>query len=278
MTDFRMRHGGLGALASLVLILAASAFQSARAESTIRIGGTGMGLALARDLGRAYTAQTPGVGVEVLPSMGSTGGMQALADGAIDIGLAGRPLTSRETAGGLDVTLCLITALVFATSHPAPNSIAVRDLPAIYRDPAPTWADGTPLKVILRPHSGSEHPYLASRVPDLQQAFDRAFTRRGIAIGKTDQENAALAARIAGSFAITTLLQIRSEQLDLNVVPIDGRAPTAADAATGAYPFPLQVCFVKLRGPSPAATGFLDFLRSGDGLRIMADREAVPVK
>lgn len=273
----RMARTGLGKIVVLACILSTSLVQPIKADTTIRIGGTGMGLALARELGDTYAAATD-VRVTVPPSMGSTGGMQALADRAIDIGLAGRPLKSRETANGLEEAMCLVTALVFATSHPSPNSISIGDLPDLYRNPAANWADGTPLKVIMRAHSGSEHPYLAARVPGLQQAFDLAFMRPEIAIGKTDQENAALAARIAGSFAIMTLLQIRSEDLELNVVPIEGKLPTAADAASGAYPFPIRVCFVRPRHMSPAAQGFLEFLRSEEARRIMANRAAVPAR
>jgi phosphate transport system substrate-binding protein len=63
-----------------------------KADTVIRVGGTSMALALSRDLGAAFARETNGAPVEVLPSMGSTGGMQALADRAIDIGLSGRPL------------------------------------------------------------------------------------------------------------------------------------------------------------------------------------------
>jgi hypothetical protein len=111
----------------------------------------------------------------------------------------------------------------------------------------------------------------------LKQAFDLAFARAGTAIGKTDQENARLAERIAGSFAIMTLLQIRGESLRVHVVPIDGTVPTADDAARGLYPFPIQVCFVRRPDMTPAALGFLDFLRTETARRIIADRAAAPV-
>ena len=202
--------------------------------------------------------------------------MQALADQAIDIGLAGRPLKAKEVANGFMPSLCLVTPLVFATSHPTPNGIDISDLPELYSNPAPTWKDGTPLKVIMRAHSGSEHPYLADRVPGLEHAFNQAFMRPEIAIGKTDQENARLAERISGSFAIMTMLQIRSEELKVNVVPVAGKPPSARDAASGSYPFPISMCFIKGPSASPEALRFLDFLKSDTALHIMENREAVP--
>ena len=262
-----------------VAAVAAIALVSGTAEAgekVVRIGGTGMGLGISEELGAAFAQENPDVEVSVLPSMGSTGGMQALADKAIDVGLSGRPLKPKEAANGFTPSLCLVTPLVFATSRSDPNGIDVSELPRLYSSPAPTWKDGTPLKVIMRAHSGSEHPYLADRVSGLKQAFDQAFMRPEIAIGKTDQENARLAERISGSFAIMTLLQIRSEDLKVNVVPINGKRPSARDAAAGSYPFPISVCFIKGPDTPPHALRFLDFLKSDTALRIMENREAVP--
>ncbi len=93
----------------------------------------------------------------------------------------------------------MTTALVFAANHQDQGyGIRSAELPALFRDPRPTWPDGTPLKLILRARSGSEYPYLIKAVPGMSAALDEAHQRRGIPMGATDQENADLALRTAG--------------------------------------------------------------------------------
>ena len=197
-------------------LMLSAAVQPAVAESTIRIGGTGIALAAMREIGTSLTAVEPGIAVDVLPSMGTPGGIKALAEGAIDIAVTARPLKPDERARGVSEAACMTTALVFASSHKDATGITRAQLPALYADASPKWPDGAPLKVILRSRSGSENPYLAAAVPNMGAAFEAAFKRPGVPVGSTDQDNAKLATEISGSFAVMTLLQIRGERLGLD--------------------------------------------------------------
>ena len=80
----------------LLLCTVAPAF----AETTVRIGGTGIALAALQEVGAGLTAAEPGVQVEILPSMGTPGGIKALIAGAIDIAVAARALKPEEKAQG----------------------------------------------------------------------------------------------------------------------------------------------------------------------------------
>ena len=127
--------------------------------------------------------------MEVLASLGTLGVSRRLAEGTIDIGLSGRGLKPEEIAKGVREAACMTTALVFAANHPDQGyGIRSAELPALFRDPRPTWGDGKPLKLILRARSGSEYPYLIKVVPGMNAALDEAHQRRGIPMGATDRE------------------------------------------------------------------------------------------
>lgn len=235
------------------------------AADIVRAGGTGMALGFVERIGEAITKSDPNLRVEVLPSLGTPGGLRALADGAVDVALTGRVLTAKERDAGAIEAVCLITPLIFATSHAAPAGLSLASLPAIYRDPAPRWADGAPLKVILRARSGSENQYLANAVSGLGPAIDLAYDRSGAVIATTDQENAAVAQRTAGSLAIMTLLQVHAERLDLRQVPLDGVAPSPEALVAKTYPLRADVCLALPKAPSAAATRLVAFIKSESG-------------
>lgn len=69
---FRMRVVGV-LMATAIMGFGAP---SAGLAETLKIGGTGGDLGTMRQLGEAFTAKHPGVTVEVLPSLGSGGGVE----------------------------------------------------------------------------------------------------------------------------------------------------------------------------------------------------------
>jgi phosphate transport system substrate-binding protein len=96
-------------------------------DGVVRIGGTGMALAAMQQAGAHLNLVNSTVRVEVLPSLGTPGGLKALTEGAIDIAVVGRSLTAAEKAQGAAEATCATTPLVFASSHPAPPEIATAD-------------------------------------------------------------------------------------------------------------------------------------------------------
>lgn len=249
----------------LALALLAAMSQGAVAADTVRIGGTGMGLALMRQAGDRLAAAEADIRAEILPSLGTNGGLKAVAVGELDIALSARPMKPEEAAKGLREAHCVTTALIFASSRPDPAGTSAARLPALYADAAPAWPDGMPLKVILRARSGSENPYLVEKVPGLADALAAAYRRPGMPIGTTDQENAEVAERTAGSFAVLTLMQLRTERLKLHPIAFEGVMPSPASIADGSYPLPMRLCLVLPANPSAGAVRFIRFLGSAEG-------------
>jgi phosphate transport system substrate-binding protein len=259
-------------LLSLFAVLCALT-SPAGAMDVLRIGGTGMGLRAMERLGEQFSRSNKEIAVQVLPSLGTSGGLNAVRGGAIDIALAARLLTPSEQEKGLTQAICVTTALVFATSkRETPDvyqGMSSAWLAALYADPRPVWPDQTPLKIILRAQSGSEVPYLIGRIPDLAPAFELAYKRGGLPIGATDQENADLAVKTRGSLAITTLLQIQAENLALVALPFNGIDPTADTIADGSYSLPLPMCLVLPKTPSSAAARFVAHMKTPNGAALL---------
>jgi phosphate transport system substrate-binding protein len=112
----------------------------------------------------------------------------------------------------------------------------------------------------------------------MEEALAKAFARPGIPVGATDQENAALAARTEGSFAIATLLQVKAEKLKLLPLALDGVDPGPKSLADGTYPMPLPVCFLLPAKAAPGAAKFIGFARSPAGQKIIRDHGGEPVQ
>ncbi|MBK5960608.1 hypothetical protein CCR97_20740 [Rhodoplanes elegans] len=260
------------------LALASWVAPAAAAADVVRIGGTGMALAAMREIGAAFTAAEPGTIVEVLPSLGTPGGLRALQERAVDIALTGRRLTDAERAKGLVEALCLRTPLAFVSAHPAPPGLRGADLPRLYSESAPRWPDGKPLNVIMRTRAGSENDYLVAFQPTMASALETAYGRSGVPVATTDQENADLAQRVEGSFAVMSVLQLRAEKLDLRPVALDGVEPRAVTLEDRTYPLWVAVCAVVTGEPRPQTTRLLSYLRSPAGLGLLRTYGAIPVE
>jgi len=71
-------------------------------------------------------------------------------------------------------------------------------------------------------------------------------------------------------------MQIRAEQLDLAVLPLDGVAASAETLANKTYPLPIRVCIVASNDAPPAAARFVTYFRSPAGQAIVQSLGAAP--
>jgi len=245
------------------------------AQDTLRIGGTGTAIGMLQQVGAVFSAAT-GVTVEVVPNLGSTGAVGALRDGWLDIAIPARPLKPDEAAAGLRQVEVLRTAYVIATSHSNPNGLKSADLAGIFAAEKPTWADGTPIRIILRPRSDTDTALLAELFPGMGAAIETARRRAEVPTAATDQDNVALADRTEGSLVGTTMSQIKTEHRNLHVVPLDGVEPTLANFESGAYRFAKKLYIIVSRNSAPVAQRFVHFPRSPQGVKALRETETLP--
>ena len=262
-------------LAIAVFFGCALAAGPSAAQDTLRIGGTGTAIGMLQQVGAEFTAATGGK-LEVVTSLGSNGAIRALADGMLDIAVPARPLKTDETAAGLRQVAVLRTAYVIATSRFSAAGLKSTDLAKIFAAERPTWDDGTPIRIILRPRSDTDTALLGELFAGMTEAIESTRRRAEVPTAATDQDNVALADRTEGSLVGTTMSQIKTEHRNLHVVPLDGVAPTLANFESGSYRFAKHLYFIVPRASSAEAQRFMEFMRSARGVTALRETEILP--
>jgi phosphate transport system substrate-binding protein len=240
------------------------------AADTIRVSGTGTALGTLAQLAEAFTKVHPGVGVKLLPSIGSGGAFRAVAEGAIEVGISARPLKSDEFSMGLVTLPYARTPFVFAGGP----RVSVKDLTAeeavqIFRGERTRWPDGERIRLVLRPRSDADSQILLGISPALARAAESAFARPGMLIAATNQEANQILARTPGALGVTSLTQVLSESLEVTPLSWNGVAPTVENLRSGAYPLEKRLYLVIKAPASPAVRRFAAFLSTPEAKRIL---------
>jgi phosphate transport system substrate-binding protein len=241
---------------------------AAHAE-TVRVGGTGSALQVMQILGDAYRRIDPQFELKVVPNLGSSGGLRALAGGAIEAALTGRDVNDEERRAGLSAFTYGRTPLVLATSRPNPPGLTLAEIADIYAGRRDKWPDGTPIRLVLRPPSDIDTRTLAAMSPAIAAALEQAAARPGMLVPVTDQESADDLARLRGSLGTSSLALILAEKRPLHVLTIAGVVPSAKSVGDGSYPH-AKTMYLVVRGvPAGALAGFIGFVRSPAGKAIL---------
>ncbi len=265
-----LRLWGRSIVAPFVAVIVLVSGNCLAAEETLKLGGTGGALGTMQQLADAYALSHPGVRVQVLPSLGSSGGIKAVLAGAIQIAVSSRPIKEAELKRGALVVEYARTPFVFATSVPARvDGISTAELVEIYGGRISSWPDGRRIHLVLRPAGDSDSDLLKSISAAMREAGEAAEMRKGMLFGVTDQEAADLLEKTPGSLGTSTLAQILSERRRLKPLKLDGAEPSPANIANGSYPLHKSMFLVTGPASSAAARDFVDFVRSAAGREIL---------
>ena len=264
-----------GSVRSLLVVAAAMTSGLAPAAD-LRAGGTGSATEMLRHLGSAFATETE-IRIEMIPNLGSGGAIRAVADGAIDLAVSSRPLSTAEAAKGLTGTAFARTPFGFATSHPRPDGQKAVAIAEVFKDGQATWKDGTPVRIILRPKSDTDTPLMGALFPGLAGGIDVARRRTDVPVAATDLDNAVMAERVSGSLVGMTLTQARMERRNLRLVTIDGIEPTLENFEAGTYPYGKTFYVVVRADKSPAVDRFVAFLTSPRVRSLLRETGNLPV-
>jgi phosphate transport system substrate-binding protein len=204
------------------------------------------------------------------PSLGSTGGIKAVIAGALDVGLNSRPLTEAERAHGLVMAEYARTPILLVTSHKGAGvNFSLKQIAALYNGEIPSYPDGTPLRLIMRPEVEIDLHLVGTLSPEIDAAVQRAQLREGMNVAVNDQDNAKMLVQTRGAIGWMTMAQLISEDLELAPLPIDNIPLSQENFASGKYPLFRSFSVVTVAQPSPLATAFLEFLFSAEGRAIL---------
>lgn len=243
----------------------------------LRIGGTGGAMPMMRLLGEAYTRAYPGARVEVLPSLGSSGGIKAVTAGAIELAVSGRPLKREELARGAHDVALARTPFVFVVGRDNPvEGLNQAQVAAIYNGQMTHWPHGERVRAILRPVGDADSEAVKAISPALRAAKLVAEARPGMQFAVTDQDSAEAMERTPGAFGTATLGQLLCEQRRLKPIKFDGVAPSRESLASGAYPHARQLRWVTLGEGTAEARAFIAFTASAAGRALLQQHGYLP--
>lgn len=257
-----------GRLLSASLIFSALAAIDPVSAQTLRMGGTGAATEMLRQIAPVFKAET-GIALDAVPSLGTSGGNSAVADGVLGLSVAGRDLKEKETAKGLRVVATFRSPFGLATSRLGPDALQSNKIAELYRADKPLWPDGTPILIFLRPVDESDNLVLGELFPAMADAIQHLRKRRDLTIAATDQDNAEIAEKTKGSLIGATLTQIMTEKRNLRFVSIDNVALTMENYENGSYPFEKTFYLVAPAEIGPEAASFLAFVATPAGTSLL---------
>ncbi len=257
-------------IGALQLPLAAGVVLAADDHGTLKIGGTGAALESMAQVAAAYQKKYPGVRVIIPPSLGSTGGIQAVLAGTLDMGLSSRPLTEAEVRQGAVAVEYGRSPLLLVTSiQGAGVNFTLHQLAELYAGKKKSYPDGTPIRVILRPDVEIDLHLVRGLSPEMDQAVQKAQAREGMIVAVNDQDNGNVLERISGAIGWITLAQLISEGREVTPLPVNNISPTQANFDSGVYPLFKAFSVVINAQPTPLVKSFLEFLTSAQGREIL---------
>jgi phosphate transport system substrate-binding protein len=260
---------------SVAAVLLLSVAMGAAQADEMKVGGTGATHGVLLRLSEAFGAAHPGDRVEVVPGLGSGGGILAVSEGVLQLSISGRDLKAEEKAKGLASAPFLDTPFVFVTSHPQPQKLTKAEVVAIYDGGLAKWPDDKPIKPILRPKSDSVTPFLIANFEGMQQAMDKLRQRPDVPVAATDSDNVEAAEKTANSFAGATLVQILTEKPRLRTIMLDGMEASVEAMEKGSYGLKMRLYAVMKSEPTPIAQRFAKFLHSAQAQQLIRESGGV---
>lgn len=253
---------------------------SAGSKGTLIITGTGSSIGAMQLMAKGFQKKHPDVTVQVLPSIGSTGGIRAVNEDKIDIGLSYRPLKPEEQSAKIIAEPYSRTAFIFGVQDSNPTKgFTLAEIEEIYAGKRKTWPDGTPIRLILRPLSDGFSEYLASINPGLKSASEKSHSIPGIFVGNTDQEAVTQIEKTPGSIGTTSSSIVAAENRKIKALSVDGAAPTVSNVSAGKYPYAMTLFLVYKKDKySGAIKDFIEFVFSRDGQKILSDNGHVTLQ
>jgi phosphate transport system substrate-binding protein len=267
-------------LVCLGLLFSCHAAPVAAAE-TLRVAGTGSSAPLVTKLFAAFRRQAPEAQLAQAssPPLGTGGALRALAAGSIDLALIGRPLSPSEAAAfGRSFPLASTPFVLATQGGRRPSGFSRDELAAVYEGRLRYWDDGKPIRLVLRASMESDTRVLKSFSPALATAVDAAALRPGMAQGQDDLSTLELLRQVPGSLGPTSLGLLRTLDLRLDMLPIDGIAPTLDHLKSGRYPWRKTLTVVLPARPSDLAQRFAAFLVGAEAAEVLRRYDYLPEK
>jgi phosphate transport system substrate-binding protein len=237
------------------------------AEDALELAGSGSNLPLTRRLLEAWRRRT-GHHFILHSSIGTTGGVQAVRDGAVHVGLLSRPLHAHElaeTERDFERIAYAWSVVVLAANPSVPDrDIATTELLDLLRGRPSWWSDGSARVIMLRERGDSSHRVAILRIPGFREAEHEAQIYGRFRVLYSDVELRYALLGTPGAVGFTDLGAGAIDGLPLHPLSIDGVEPTLDNARAGRYRLVKPLLLLVPRARDERTESFVRYLRSPD--------------
>lgn len=249
--------------------------------SVLEVPGTGACENVLGAIAAAYEEMTPGAKVVVPPSVGSTGGIQAVGEGTAVLARVGRRPKDSEAHFGLEYQAFARDAIVFAVGRGVSGveSLTPDQILDIFSGRITAWDEvggpERPINLITREKGETTRKAVAKVMPGFSDHDDPVQAK----LVYRDFEVIELLEKFPTSIGYTTLSNLQASLDKVTVLGFDGATAGSESLASGAYPFSLEMGFVFRPGKLDApARAFLDFVTGEKGAAAIRAQGMIPVE
>jgi phosphate transport system substrate-binding protein len=269
----RVSSSRSGAGIAFVLALALAMTSNPASADDLQIVGTGDGIDLLRALGADFMQQEKSDRVEIPPSIGSGGGIAAVAARKAVLGRVARKLTAPEIASGLTyVPFVRLPSAFFVHPGAGVTTLTSDQLADVYAGRVTKWSElggaDLPIKVVRREDSDSTLTVLRVMMPGWK---DLQITEKS-KTSTTTQDAIETVRDVAGAIGFGPY----SATLEpgVTVLKINGHHPLEP-----AYPSSAELALIYKDGAiTPGAQAFVDYAKSAKARTVMTRLGSVPIQ
>jgi phosphate transport system substrate-binding protein len=222
--------------------------------------GSGAATPLLQALARAYGTGHPSLPVRVEPSVGSSGGVGAATDGAVDLGLVGRELRPAETRALELFPLALDAVVLAAAPDVERQGLTREELRKLYAGDR-----NSGLMLLLRDPAETANDALEKAFPELRALRESAAASTRFRVLDHDDAMAHALLTTPRGVGIFSFGAIVSWKLPLKPLSLDGLSPSVDALAKGSWPAIRRLGVVFRKERSARVAPFLAFVASPEG-------------
>ncbi|MHC0063400.1 substrate-binding domain-containing protein [Nostoc sp. UIC 10890] len=249
-----------------------------QSQKIIKIGGSSSTITVLKLLAKAYQSQNKNIKIEFISNSQSEGVIAALKNDIIDIAGSSHKLKPEEDNGKIQYREIAQDLLLVATNNSVKgvNNLSTKQLKEIYRGDITNWQElgGADAKIVLldRPEDES-----AKKLLRKHYLGEDKTTNQAVILSKEGEliETLQSTPNSVGTFSLAYSLINKSP---VNHLSLNGVAPKSENFANGKYQMVRHIGILSDKVPSAPAQGFIDFILSKEGEKVLINNGFVPAK
>ncbi len=259
------------AILALAVTMLASCSDSG-AGGSITTGGSTSVEAVIQSMMEVYMEENSGTTITYAPT-GSSTGVQGAADGQLDIGLSSRGLKDEEKATLTETVFALDGIAIIVNSANTVADLDMATLAAIYKGEITNWSEvgGNDAEIVVIGRDSAS---------GTRDGFESIVEVEDVCAYDEEQASGGgVKASVQSTEGAIGYVSISSVSDEVNVVSIDGVAPSEEAVKDGSYKIQRPFVFATLTGEeNEAVAAFMEWALSDATVELIREAGAVPVQ